>query len=701
VKISFLIHNVFGVGGTNRAVINLASELARDHDVELVSVFRRLDQPMLAIPDAVRVKALVDTRPGSPDRDHSDQRQRSAIVPGEEEFYSAYSRLTDARLREYLTGSGRDVYVGTRPALNLAVATWGPDGAVLVAQEHQTHATLPPALRAAMQASYGRLAAAVTVTEADAAAFRSLTPVPGLQVCAVPNSSPAPALPLGDTSGKVILAAGRLDPVKQYDVLLHAFRSVVDAHPDWSLRIYGAGPQSGALRGLVSDLALNDRMESEWVKGAMLVSSSERESFGMSIIEAMRAGLPVVSTRAPVGPEEIITDGEDGILVPVGDVEALAKGMSELIEDPESRRRMGRCAALNSARFDPAQVAQRYGDLFRELAPERGRPRFLTPRPWERVPARFIGGLKRAARALGAQVGRSGEKELTAAVVRVTLEPSNALRFEGTPERTSWRRVLIVSRDGHDEVAVDLTPVVPAAEAGPGAAWETAATVSGRLAGDAELPEGRWNVHVELADGRRVRATAGLWDTRHVVGLPFEAGKTGFARRLPYQTADQFLAIRSWLRPHHAEVNVVEQSGGLLTLRGRFTSQEGGIAGELIRLVAVSRMNAGPELVSEPTAPPSPGRFDIALDLDRLAERRVTRHDDWDLYLEDVITGGRARVARLSDDIAERKSVVVYDFTRCEVSTDLSLHEESPTPDVQVRPYITVDSDLSLYVRER
>ena len=104
-KISFLIHNVFGVGGTNRAVINLASELAHRHDVEIVSTFRRVDAPMLHIPDAVRVTGLVDTRPGSADRDDPAQRQRSAIVPGEEEFYSAYSRLTDERLQSYLATS--------------------------------------------------------------------------------------------------------------------------------------------------------------------------------------------------------------------------------------------------------------------------------------------------------------------------------------------------------------------------------------------------------------------------------------------------------------------------------------------------------------------------------------------------------------------------------------------------------------------
>jgi hypothetical protein len=95
------------------------------------------------------------------------------------------------------------------------------------------------------------------------------------------------------------------------------------------------------------------------------------------------------------------------------------------------------------------------------------------------------------------------------------------------------------------------------------------------------------------------------------------------------------------------------------------------------------------------------GRFDLTLELDALAAQRVTRHDDWDLYVECASSGARARVARLGDDIADRKSVFHYPFTRCDVWTDPLMSEVSPAPTVQVRPYITVDSDLSLFVRER
>jgi hypothetical protein len=155
------------------------------------------------------------------------------------------------------------------------------------------------------------------------------------------------------------------------------------------------------------------------------------------------------------------------------------------------------------------------------------------------------------------------------------------------------------------------------------------------------------------------------------------------------------------VRPHHAEVEVVEQAEGLLSLRGLAVSPEGRPVTEDLRLVAMSRRADSPEWASTTIQPSTQGAFQVSLDLDDLAGRRVTRHDDWDLYLEQVATGERARLARLADDIPDRKSVVHYGFTLCDVGTDPRWAEESPVPAVQVQPYITVDSDLSLYIRDR
>ncbi|MBZ6474680.1 glycosyltransferase family 4 protein [Streptomyces griseocarneus] len=376
--ISFLIHNAYGIGGTIRTTYNLAGTLAEHHDVEIVSVFRHRDEPVFAPSGKVRLRHLVDLRKGSPDYDGDDLEYRTpaSFFPATEGRYKQYSRLTDRRIAEHLRNLDCDVVVGTRPGLNVHIAQQARRGPARVGQEHLTLSTHSSQLKLTLRTHYPRLDAVTTVTEADARTYRKLMRLPGVRVEAVPNSIPAPALAPADGSGKWVVAAGRLAPAKRYDVLIRAFEKVVAERPDWRLRIYGAGAERGKLRALIDKRGLYNHvylmgpatpLEPEWVKGSIGAVTSSLESFGMTIVEAMRCGLPVVSTDCPHGPGEIIDDGVDGLLVPVGKVDAIAAGLLKLINDDDLRRRMGAKALENSARFDPGEVAGRYESLFADL----------------------------------------------------------------------------------------------------------------------------------------------------------------------------------------------------------------------------------------------------------------------------------------------------------------------------------------------
>ena len=87
----------------------------------------------------------------------------------------------------------------------------------------------------------------------------------------------------------------------------------------------------------------------------------------MVLPEAMACGLPCVSFACPCGPSEIITDGEDGFLVPPGDVRTLARRVQRLMDDESLRRSMGAEARRNIRRFSPAQVMAQWEALFAEL----------------------------------------------------------------------------------------------------------------------------------------------------------------------------------------------------------------------------------------------------------------------------------------------------------------------------------------------
>lgn len=145
------------------------------------------------------------------------------------------------------------------------------------------------------------------------------------------------------SSGKpIILAVGRLIPLKDYPTLIAAFQQV-KKRIDCNLYILGKGPLETALKEKVSILGLEkevifggyDSNPFKYMKKAsVFVLSSRHEGMPGVLIQAMACGVPVVSTDCPTGPNELIVDGENGFLVPIGDVNKIAERIEELISQP-------------------------------------------------------------------------------------------------------------------------------------------------------------------------------------------------------------------------------------------------------------------------------------------------------------------------------------------------------------------------------
>ncbi|OAP39364.1 amylovoran biosynthesis protein AmsD [Sinorhizobium americanum] len=166
--------------------------------------------------------------------------------------------------------------------------------------------------------------------------------------------------------GKNILAAvGRLTRQKGFDLLLEAFARIADTHPEWRLVIWGEGDERRNLETLRDTLGLQKRVDMPgiterpglWIETAdAFVLSSRYEGWGIVLLEAMAAGLPVVSFECEWGPRVMITHESDGILVPKEDVEALAKALDRMLSDRNLRERLGKRAAASAQRYRPEQV---------------------------------------------------------------------------------------------------------------------------------------------------------------------------------------------------------------------------------------------------------------------------------------------------------------------------------------------------------
>lgn len=179
---------------------------------------------------------------------------------------------------------------------------------------------------------------------------------------------------------RMLVSMGRFGPEKGFDLLIDAFARIAPDLPEWDLVIWGDGilrPELEAQRmslGLESRVRLPGRTTSPHVelrKADLYALSSRREGFPMALAEAMACGLPAVAFDLPSGPRDIIREGVDGLLVPNGDVQALADTLESVMRDDYRRALMAAAAPDVLARFGVERVMATWDQLVEDVTRNR------------------------------------------------------------------------------------------------------------------------------------------------------------------------------------------------------------------------------------------------------------------------------------------------------------------------------------------
>ena len=293
-------------------------------------------------------------------------------------------------IRNLILGTAPDVVICFEdiPNVEVLLSLAGERIPVIACEHSDPRFHLIPVRWAMLRRLVYPWAAAVVVLNDEIARWCSGVK-PAWKVVTIPNPVESPQPAAGATrpsyfGPRNVVAVGRLVPQKGFGSLIDAFAHNAHRRPEWHLTILGDGEERASLERQIREHGLGSRIH---LVGAveepmriiphadLFVMSSRYEGFGMALVEAMAAGLPVISFACPSGPAAIIHDGIDGVLVPPGDIPALAEAIANLMDDADGRQRLGAAARHSARRYAPENIGLLWDDLLRRVT---GTPRTPT-----------------------------------------------------------------------------------------------------------------------------------------------------------------------------------------------------------------------------------------------------------------------------------------------------------------------------------
>ncbi|MGW0815896.1 glycosyltransferase family 4 protein [Streptomyces viridiviolaceus] len=623
-KIAFLVRDLCHMGGVVSATQNLAGALAERHEVEIVALRKVRDESYFPLDPRVSVRVLSDMRPHSPVSDVDD--------PLSDKFPLIYplnvgaktpvvSRLAELRLLEYLDTTDADVVVSSSPRNTIMLAQARGDY-LKVTQEHSMPSIYAKDIKERLFPAYRFLDALTALTPEEVASIAGQVPAVRNRLAVMPNC--VPASPIRSTgTNKVVVSAGHLTDNKNHALLIEAFAKVHAVAPDWTLRIYGHGAEKNKLRARIEELGLSNSIllmgqtspvTPEFGKGSIFVLPSKREAFGNVVVEAMAAGLPVVATDADHGPRNILTDGEDGLIVPRGDVDAMADAIRRLVQDDELRLKMAAAAVRNAERFHERASRERFEAILEEAFARKELPRHAT-----------------------ARVDREGSVHVAVGPLPAGAGPTDL--------------VLRKAGSGGDEFRFAFSPAGDAL-----VPW------------DAGVPHGTWELSLATHTGMEVAlGTDGYGcDTRDLlaVELPRPQGPS-LALLLPHRHEDGGLRLRSARRDVHAEVGPVRVDQQVIALRAELWGAEPA-DGAVVE--AVHRRNKE-RVLSFPLRVAGDGWVETDIDCPALTREHGDADEKeviWDFFVRPASGAPRVPLAKLATDVLE--PINVFTFPRPVIS---------------------------------
>lgn len=359
-KIVFLVSSL-NAGGAERVATILCNAWAeRGDEVTLIPTYSGGGLPFYVVSEKVKLTYLSST---------SESKH----------IFNQIKRLL--RLRRMIKQCRADVVISFLPNVNVAalLATRGLNIPIICC-ERRTPSTFP--------LSFGwELLCKLTYRFADMLTGQTEQTVnelakfyPGckrLSVIPNPMSNEIFSIEKQAHQTKTVLSLCRLEPFKQIDILVSIFADIASDYPDWTLAIYGDGPEYTRLQQHIKRLAMEKQIclygktDQAWkimASADIYCMTSASEGFPNTLLEAMAIGLPCVVFDCKSGPAEISLQGKCAKLIPLNDKNAYKQALIELMQNDNERQRLGRTAKESiQQHYTLTKVLALWDGFFKEI----------------------------------------------------------------------------------------------------------------------------------------------------------------------------------------------------------------------------------------------------------------------------------------------------------------------------------------------
>ncbi len=373
---TFLIHNIYHIGGTTRSVINLANCLnSYGHQVTLLTVFKSGKLPAYPVDKNVQIDYIIDySNPVSiyPKVINRLRKYTSffkpKIIQPDEPGMNQFSSYIEKKIIKKIKGVKSDYLVGTRATYNLLIAEYSK-GLKTIGMEHMHFNAHPTRLQQKIVNEYRHLNYITTLTQADQKVYRKYFNAE--KIIWLPNIM-APQQ-VNSKKKKIITALGRLEHEKGFDLLIEAVNLIQHQLRElqYKVMLYGDGSKKSSLMkqimndqlsDIISIYPSNKNIKNILDESLITVIPSRSEGFGMVILEAFAFNNAVVSFDAQMGPKELLIHRKNALVASCYDTNQLSKYIVELINDDSLREQLIYGGKETASNYYPEKIYNKLKD---------------------------------------------------------------------------------------------------------------------------------------------------------------------------------------------------------------------------------------------------------------------------------------------------------------------------------------------------